>query len=141
MLEDNQQIANNIYRLGHIEQVIVDRELAPYNLRMNHARVLNYLNHHPGSLQKEVADFLDYQQASLTNLIKQLEKREMIMRKGDPNNGRQKRLYLKPKGEYILTKTDKIFADLNHLMDDIDPEVNQILEKKIAYLREKLQEK
>lgn len=132
------ELANTIYRLGHIERILIDRELAPYNLRMNHARVLNYLNRHPGSSQIELAHFLDYRQASLTNLIKQLEKKKMIIRKIDPQNKRLKRLYLLDNGQKLLKRTDKIFDNLNALMSDIDPALNQILEEKINYLRTEL---
>lgn len=140
MAEKKIELANTIYRLGHIERILIDRELAPYNLRMNHARVLNYINRHPGCSQIELARFLDYQQASLTNLIKQLEKKKMIIRKNDPENGRLKRIYLLDNGKKLLTITDQVFDDLNELMVDIDPKFNRMLEEKITYLRKKLVE-
>lgn len=93
---------------------------------------------HPGSLQKDVAKFLDYQQASLTNLITQLEKRQMVERRPDPDNGRQKRLYLLPKGKEVRQKTDKVFADLNDVIGEINPEINHLLNEKIKYLRQKI---
>lgn len=132
------QLANTIYRLGHIERILIDRELAPYHLRMNHARVLNYINHHPGSSQIELAHYLDYQQASLTNLINQLERKQMIIRHSDPKNGRLKRLFLLENGKKLVKRTDKIFDNLNDLMKDIDPEVDQFLEEKVDYLRKEL---
>lgn len=141
MLNKKDPFSTTIYRLGHAEQIFIDQELAPYHLRMNHARVLDYLHRHPGSLQKEVAAFLDYQQASTTNLINQLEKRQMLVRKPDPNNGRQKRLYLLPKGKAIVQKTDQIFIDLNRLIGEVAPEVNRQLNQKLAILRQKITKK
>ena len=135
MKQQSPELANTIYRLGHIERILVDQALTPYQLRMNHARVLNYLHRHPGSTQKELAEFLDYQQASLTNLINHLEERQMLVRKVDPNNGRQKRLYLQAGGKQVLQKTDRIFDELNELVSDIDPQVDQILQEKVTYLR------
>lgn len=132
------QLANTIYRLGHIEKILIDRALAPYHLRMNHARVLNYINHHPGSSQVELAHYLDYQQASLTNLINQLEKKQMIVRRSDLKNGRLKHLFLLKNGRKLVKRTDKIFDNLNDLMSDIDPKFNQILEGKVDYLRKEL---
>ena len=130
------QLANKIYRLGHIERVLIDRELAPVGLRMNHARVLHYIDQHPGCHQKEVADYLDYQPASLTNLINFLEKRAMLVRKTDPQNGRQKQLFLCQKGKEVTAKTDKIFNNLNELIGDLDPQLEHTLDKKIKYLEE-----
>lgn len=134
------QLANTIYRLGHIERILIDRELAPYHLRMNHARVLNYIDNHPGSSQIELAHYLDYQQASLTNLINQLEKKQMIVRRPDSENGRLKHLFLLENGKKLVKRTDKIFDDLNDLMADVDPEFNQLLEEKVDYLRKRLRE-
>lgn len=131
-----QELANQIYRLGHIERVLVDRELGPLNLRMNHARVLHFIDQHPGCLQKEVADYLDYQAASLTNLINFLEKRKMIVRKVDPQNGRQRQLFLLDAGKKAVKKSDAVFAKLNKLVGDLDPELAQILDEKIKYLEE-----
>lgn len=130
------QLANKIYRLGHIERVLIDKELAPVGLRMNHARVLHYIDQHPGCLQKDVANYLDYQAASLTNLINFLEKRAMLVRKADPQNHRQKQLFLLAKGRAVTKKTDHVFAELNDLVGDIDPQLEQVLDKKIKYLEQ-----
>lgn len=129
-----QQLANKIYRLGHIERVLVDRELGPLNLRMNHARVLHFIDQHPGCLQKEVADYLDYQAASLTNLINFLERRKMLVRKVDPQNGRQRQLFLLDAGKKAVKKSDAVFAKLNKLVGDLDPDLGNKLDQKIAYL-------
>lgn len=134
-----QQLANKIYRLGHIERVLVDKELAPLSLRMNHARVLHYIAHHPGCLQKDVADYLDYQAASLTNLINFLERRQMLVRRVDPQNGRQRQLYLLKEGEKVINKTDAVFAKLNALVGDLDPQLEKALDDKIAYLESVLE--
>lgn len=129
-----QQLANKIYRLGHIERVLVDRKLGPLNLRMNHARVLHFIDQHPGCLQKEVADYLDYQAASLTNLINFLERRKMLVRKVDPQNGRQRQLFLLDAGKKAVKKSDAVFAKLNKLVGDLDPDLGNKLDQKIAYL-------
>lgn len=132
-MNDN-QLAISIYKLGHLEQILVDKELASLNLRMNHARVLHYIDTHPGCLQKELANYLDYQEASLTNLINYLEKRQMIVRKVDPQNGRQRQLYLLDDGKKVVKKSDAVFVKLNNLVGDLDPQLDQVLKEKIDYL-------
>lgn len=128
------ELANAIYRLGHLERVLVDKELAPLNLRMNHARVLHFIDEHPGCLQKDVSEYLDYQAASLTNLINFLEKRKMLVREVDPQNGRQRQLFLLDKGKEAVKKSDAVFAKLNKLVGDLDPKLEQIINEKIKYL-------
>lgn len=135
------QLGNTIYRLGHLEHQIIDRRLAPYGLKLNHVRVLSYLLSNPGSLQKDVANYMDYQPASLTNLLKLLEKRNMIIKKADPKNGRQKNLYLTKQGEKILEITYPIIDEFNALVSDLDPEINRKLEGKYLLLKEKFSKK
>lgn len=134
------ELANAIYRLGHIERVLVDRELAPLNLRMNHARVLHFIDEHPGCLQKDVAEYLDYQAASLTNLINFLEKRKMLVRVVDPQNGRQRQLFLLDEGKNAVKKSDSVFTKLNQLMGDLDPQLEKVINEKVKYLERFLKE-
>ena len=78
-------LANLLYHIGKLENLLINQQLASINLRMTHAHVLRYIQKHPGCIQKEVADYLFYQPASFTNVVKLLEKRKMIERRADPN--------------------------------------------------------
>ncbi len=96
---------------------------------MSHAHVLRYIQKHPGCIQKEVADYLFYQPASFTNVVKLLEKRNMIERRPDPTNSLKKQLFLLPAGKEVLDQVNDAFDDVNKLVGTVDSETSLKLER------------
>ncbi len=115
-------LANLFYHIGKLENLLINQRLASINLRMTHAHVLRYI-------QKEVADYLFYQPASFTNVVKLLEKRKMIERRADPNNGLKKQLFLLPAGVEVLRQVNDAFEEVNQLVGTVDPDTLAKLEK------------
>ena len=122
-------LANLLYHIGKLENLLINQKLAPINLRMSHAHVLRYIQKHPGCIQKEVADYLFYQPASFTNVVKLLEKRNMIERRPAPTNGLKKQLFLLPAGKEVLDQVNDAFDDVNKLVGTVDSETLLKLER------------
>ena len=122
-------LANLLYHIGKLENLLINQKLAPINLRMSHAHVLRYIQKHPGCIQKEVADYIFYQPASFTNVVKLLEKRNMIERRPDPTNGLKKQLFLLPAGKEVLDQVNDAFDDVNKLVGTVDSETLLKLER------------
>lgn len=122
-------LANLLYHIGKLENLLINQKLAPINLRMSHAHVLRYIQKHPGCIQKEVADYLFYQPASFTNVVKLLEKRNMIGQRPDPTNGLKKQLFLLPAGKEVLDQVNDAFDDVNKLVGTVDSETLLKLER------------
>ena len=122
-------LANLLYHIGKLENLLINQKLAPINLRKSHAHVLRYIQKHPGCIQKEVADYLFYQPASFTNVVKLLEKRNMIERRPDPTNGLKKQLFLLPAGKEVLDQVNDAFDDVNKLVGTVDSETLLKLER------------
>lgn len=122
-------LANLLYHIGKLENLLINQKLASINLRMSHAHVLRYIQKHPGCIQKEVADYLFYQPASFTNVVKLLEKRNMIERRPDPTNGLNKQLFLLPAGKEVLDQVNDAFDDVNKLVGTVDSEALLKLER------------
>lgn len=106
---------------------------------MSHARVLRYIQKHPGCIQKEVADYLFYQPASFTNVVKMLEKKQMIKRKTNPNNGLQKQLFLLPAGKDVLKQVNSAFEEVNELVSNVNSDTLLELEAISANLEKQVQ--
>ena len=122
-------LANLLYHIGKLENLLINQKLASINLRMSHAHVLRYIQKHPGCIQKEVADYLFYQPASFTNVVKLLEKRNMIGRRPDPTNGLKKQLFLLPAGKEVLDQVNDAFDYVNKLVGTVDSEALLRLER------------
>lgn len=131
-------LANLLYHIGKLENLLINQKLASINLRMSHAHVLRYIQKHPGCIQKEVTDYLFYQPASFTNVVKLLEKRNMIGRRPDLTNGLKKQLFLLPAGKEVLDQVNDAFDDVNKLVGTVDSEALLKLERISTNLEEQI---
>lgn len=66
-------------------------------------KILDYLLHHNGAIQKEIAIFCHIEPASLTAILNGMENKGYIERKNSENNRRSLHVY--------LTETGKKYAD------------------------------
>lgn len=132
-------LANLLYHIGKLENLLINQKLSSINLRMTHAHALRYIQKHPGCIQKEVADYLFYQPASFTNVVKLLEKKQMIERRPDPKNGLKKQLFLLPAGKDVLKQVNNSFEEVNELVNSVSPNTLAELEKISANLEKQVQ--
>lgn len=121
MSEFNDHFAILIYRMGLAEEVFVNNQLKQHKVTISYARILKYVESHPGCVQKSVADELHYQPASLTNMLKRMEKLGMISRKLESGAfPHMKRIYLLEYGHQIVTSVNDSFDKLNRLIGTVD---------------------
>lgn len=122
-------LANLLYHIGKLENLLINQRLDSINLRMTHAHALRYIQKHPGCIQKEVAEYLFYQPASFTNVVKLLEKKQMIERRPDPKNGLKKQLFLLPAGKDVLDQVNQAFEEVNQLVGTVNSDTLTKLEE------------
>lgn len=134
-------LANLLYHIGKLENLLINQRLSSINLRMTHAHVLRYIQKHPGCIQKDVADYLFYQPASFTNVVKLLEKKQMIERRLNPKNALQKQLFLLPAGKEVLKQVNDAFEEVNKLVSSVSPDTLSELEKISLNLEAQVQRK
>lgn len=133
-MTQEKDLARKFYQIGRLEVVYINNRLAARQLRMEHVQLLHYVALHPGCRQKDAARYLQYQPASLTNLLKKLEADGMIKRQIDPQNRHQKQIFLLSKGKKTLSDIDSHFATLNAILRQIDLSKPQALEHLINHL-------
>ncbi|WP_321388282.1 MarR family transcriptional regulator [uncultured Enterococcus sp.] len=93
--------------------------LKKIGLNVQQARTLNYIFANPGTIQKGLAAYLGKQDATITNLLKSLEKKQLILRKIPDDNERQKQLYLTEKGSATVEKIQALFSELEQTLSDL----------------------
>jgi len=103
------------------ETALINEQLKSLGLNSQQARLLKYVNEHPGSIQKDVATFLGRQTATLTNMLKPLTQQGYISRKIPDDNERQKQLFIEPKGSDALTSINEIFNNLESATQAVIP--------------------
>ncbi|ETY72565.1 MarR family transcripitonal regulator [Lactiplantibacillus fabifermentans T30PCM01] len=108
--------AELIYQIGQLEDQFIRQHLSSIGIRMDHARLLHYVGEVPGTNQVSLATFLNVQPATLTNMIKKLEKQNLIIRRTDPDNPHMKQIFLMPDGGAAVAKINQVFNELNDLV-------------------------
>lgn len=106
-------LAEKVYTLGILQQKYVVARLKALQLNSLQARSLSYISIHPGTIQRELADYLGKKQATVTNILKGLEERKMVYREIPKSNERQKNIFLTAEGEQLVKQVNLIFEQLD----------------------------
>ncbi|WP_217645124.1 MarR family winged helix-turn-helix transcriptional regulator [Pelosinus propionicus] len=106
-----------------------DKSLSEYGLTSQQGQTIGYINSNEGVIQKDLADFFNKRDATMTSMLQGLEKKGFIERKIPENNEREKRVYLRPMGKELVGSFDKKFQEIE---DDItksltDDEIETLL--------------
>lgn len=135
MTDFNDHFAILIYRMGLAEKTFVNNQLKKYRVTVSYARILKYVEGHPGCVQKGVAEELHYQPASLTNMLKRMEYLGMINRRLEKGAfPHAKRIYLLEYGRQIVANVDASFDKLNRLIGTADSQPVAQLKASLAKL-------
>lgn len=119
---DPNSITDRLHHLVAREMELVHDRFRNLGLNNQQARLLKYVSEHPGTIQKDVAQYLNRQNATVTNMLKVLEKQGYVSRRIPDDNERQKQLYLEAKGEELIASINAVFAALETEVRDALPE-------------------
>lgn len=110
------------------------------NLTSQQARSIAYIYRHPGLIQRELGDRFHVRNASITNMVKNLERDGYIERKKDKNSARIKRIYLTQKGQECAEKSEKLFTKINdQFLKQIDEHDLDMLNEAMTHLIDDLE--
>lgn len=73
------------------------------------ARTLLYIEKHPGLIQREIGDYFHLRNASVTSMLKNLERDGYIVRQNDQESARIKRIFLTAAGKTKTAKIKEVF--------------------------------
>ena len=73
-------------------------------------KILDYLLHHDGAIQKEIAVFCHIEPASLTAILNGMENKGYVERKNEENNRRSFHIYLTEKGKKYAKRLNLEFT-------------------------------
>lgn len=91
--------------------VFVDR-MAPYQLKPVDFSVLSVVAHNPGVTSRQLCTALGILPPNLVGLVNTLEKRELIVRRPHPRDGRAMGLHLAPAGQKLVREAEQTAAEL-----------------------------
>ncbi|WP_230678586.1 MarR family winged helix-turn-helix transcriptional regulator [Lacticaseibacillus zhaodongensis] len=106
------ELSENLFLVNSIQQVYIHTQLKTMGLNIQQSRALNYISEHSGTIQKELVNYLGKQKATVTNVLKALEERNLIVRRVPEHNERQKQLFLTAEGAAAVQQVQQIFVDI-----------------------------
>lgn len=118
-----------------------DKRIGELGLNSQQGRVIGYIYDHQdeGIIQKDLADVFHKRGATITSMLKGLEKNEYIERRIPSDNERQKNLYVLPKGEKLINAFNEVFSDLeNKITSCLTEEELKTLEKLLSKINQSI---
>ncbi|GAW99888.1 MarR family winged helix-turn-helix transcriptional regulator [Secundilactobacillus mixtipabuli] len=110
--------ASLIHRIASFETQYLNQRLRSIDLNSDQARAINYISSHPNSMQRDIAHYLNRQEASVTNLLKGLVRRNLIVRTIPAENERTKLLSLTQAGADLVANIQQAFTQMNGLLEE-----------------------
>jgi DNA-binding MarR family transcriptional regulator len=92
-------------------EVFMER-MSIYDLRPVDFSVLSLVTHNPGITSRQLCTALGILPPNLVGMINALEKRELIVRKPHPRDGRAMGLHLTTTGQKLMRDAEKTASDL-----------------------------
>ena len=106
---------NFLFALGEVQRLVrayADKEAARYGITRAQWAVLVKVERAEGMKQTELAEQMEMQPITLTRLIDKLCENDWIERRGDENDRRVNRLYLRKAGRQLLGKLSGLRSEL-----------------------------
>jgi DNA-binding MarR family transcriptional regulator len=91
--------------------VFVER-MAAYQLKPVDFSVLSVIAHNPGVTSRQLCSALGILPPNLVGMVNTLEKRELIVRRPHPRDGRAMGLHLTPSGQKLMREAERTAAEL-----------------------------
>ncbi|AZN43502.1 MarR family transcriptional regulator [Paenibacillus albus] len=128
MIKGTNTISEQIHLVQILQKTYILKQLKKLELNEIQARTLNYIYTHPGSIQRDLAQYLGKKDATITNILKNLENDKYIKREITVGNERQKQLYMTEDGKKLADLIQKVFLDLeNVILNSLcDSEINSL---------------
>lgn len=100
-----------------VQKALLNR-IKDTGLTSGQPKILDYLMHHDGAIQKEIAVFCHIEPASLTVILNGMENKGYITRQTDNGNRRALHVYLTPSGREYACRLQQEFAEIEaHMLE------------------------
>jgi DNA-binding MarR family transcriptional regulator len=93
-----------------------------YQITVEQFSILAYLWYEEGSNQQHLAEVLERDKTTIARVITNMEKKNLLVRRSDPDDQRNKRIYLTEKGkelqDALVGLSGKVYGSALHGLDE-----------------------
>ena len=143
LLEENHHklLHQSLIKTSKIHRKVCGQRFHELGLTEGQPKVLNYLHQHNGCSQKDLAKHCHIQPATMTSLLGNLEKGELIYREVNQEDRRVTNVFLTEKGFEFQQRVKEVFAQIDErcfagFSEDERNEVLQYLDRIYHNLKE-----
>ena len=138
MTEDfDSELSHLITRLERSKKRSMRDVLAKYGLRISQSLCLAYIEHHPGSKQEDIANWLVVDKGAVARNAAKLEETGFIRREIDPGNRRGYRLFLT---DYGRTACEEVNAERTKWSEELGKSLSEEEKRQAVQLLKKMEE-
>ncbi|GAB6092875.1 MarR family winged helix-turn-helix transcriptional regulator [Furfurilactobacillus curtus] len=103
LVMQNLQLQTQLLQAARQQRALINQQLtATFDVTDQQAAVLEFVQDHPGRMQKDVAEMLHRRAATVSSLLKRLETGNYLIRKIPVDNTRQKVLLITEQGRAVV---------------------------------------
>ncbi|GAA0071606.1 MarR family transcriptional regulator [Clostridium sardiniense] len=133
---------SDLFRIISIKlKIEADESIRQLGLNSQQGRILDYIYNHQdeGIIQKDLAEVFNRRGATITSMLKGLEKKGYIERRIPKDNERQKNIYLLSKGEELINDFNEAFSKVeSSITASLTVEERKTLEKLLSKINHSL---
>ncbi|MFZ3218715.1 MAG: MarR family transcriptional regulator [Rhodoferax sp.] len=111
------------------------KRMAVYDLRIADFSVLSLITHNPGITSRQLCSQLNILAPNLVSMVNVLEKRNLIVRRPHPHDGRAMGLHITPEGLTMMQGAEKT---VHHLEMDATSRLSAAERKTLVQLLKKI---
>ncbi|GEP73415.1 transcriptional regulator, MarR family [Lentilactobacillus rapi DSM 19907 = JCM 15042] len=126
-MKNKNTISSLIHQIARFENQFINEKIREIDLNPDQAQALDFIHQHPGTNQQQIAQLLGRGAASISNLIKGLEKRHLVGKQPNAHNDREKQLFLTTYGETAAAQISQAFKLLNQQFEAALDNPDQLL--------------
>lgn len=105
-----------LLKVFRAHQRLVRCKMRYLGLHRGQPPVLFALYENDGMSNSEMAEYLEITPATLTNKVKRMEKSQLVVRRGDPDDERLSRIYLTDKGRGLMDTLRGSMLDMDEIL-------------------------
>ena len=131
------------FRVGKTHRKLAGRLLDEHCFHRGQTPMIFALSHQDGRTNSELAELLEVTPATITNMVKRMEKAGFVQRKGDPADERVKRVWLTKQGEAKVNDLQNVVSRLEtisfgNLSEQEQAQFAELMEKILSNMEEEL---
>ena len=132
-------LGRRIYLTSQAIRNNIDRLLKPFDLTREQLHLLNNLDRQKGRTQSEIGGLIEKSPANMTRILDRLEKKNLIVRRDNPEDRRSQLVHLTIEGAELNTEMSRLIKALSsRIEENIDKEDRAVVVKVLGRMEANL---